>query len=244
LAGSFLPALHDYLNSMVEFDTFYAGAYISDAPPVTLYHKTWDRDEEHYASGPYLLDPFYVAWSGGLPDGCYRLKDVAPSGFTQSEYFINYYRQLNQRDEIGFFATLSNAVTMHVSLGRGVGLPRFSATEATVLDDLTPTVRAVTHAAWNSDYASHQVAQADRSFHRNISDAVSSFGKSELTPRESEITHLILKGHSVKSVAEILKISPDTVRTHQKSVYSKLKIRSLSELFGLFIERLSQFSPQ
>ena len=238
-----LPALHQYLLAAVEFDTFYAGTYITDAPPVTIYHQTWGRDEEHYAAGPYLLDPFYVAWVDGLPDGGYRLRDVAPTGFTRSEYFTNYYCQLDQRDELVIFATVNETVTMHMSLGRGVHLPRFTASEAKSLDNLTPIVRAVAREAWKSTFSGHRVAEVDRLFHKQVSDAVSSFGQSELTPRETEIVHLLLKGHSAKSVASVLKISPDTVRTHQKSIYAKLRIRSLSELFGLFLERLSEFSP-
>lgn len=243
-SGECLPALQEYLNSVVESDTFFVAAYLPDSPPVLIYHKTWDREEENYATGPYLLDPFYISWSEGLPDGCYRLKDVAPSGFEQSQYYTTYYRQLNQRDEVVFFTKVNNTATITVSLGRGLHLPSYRSTEATRLDNLTPVVRSVAREIWRHSFDDHKVEQADRLFHQQISDAFTSFGTSCLTARESEIAHLLLKGHSAKSIADFLKIAVDTVRTHQKNIYSKLDIRSQSELFGLFLEALGQFSPK
>ncbi|MDF9902456.1 UNVERIFIED_ORG: DNA-binding CsgD family transcriptional regulator [Pseudomonas reinekei] len=45
-------------------------------------------------------------------------------------------------------------------------------------------------------------------------------------------------GHSVKSTASQMNISPETVRMHRKSLYLKLEVGSQSELFALFIEWL------
>jgi DNA-binding CsgD family transcriptional regulator len=57
--------------------------------------------------------------------------------------------------------------------------------------------------------------------------------------REREIAHLILRGHSVKSTAQVLGISPETVRMHRKHLYTKLEINSQAELFALFIDWLT-----
>jgi DNA-binding CsgD family transcriptional regulator len=61
---------------------------------------------------------------------------------------------------------------------------------------------------------------------------------SALTPREQEITKLLLKGFSAKSIACILGISPGTVRNHMKQVYSKLEVNFQVEPVGLFFEML------
>lgn len=45
-----------------------------------------------------------------------------------------------------------------------------------------------------------------------------------LTPRETEILKLITRGFSNKEIAEILQISPDTVKTHVKRIFSKLAV--------------------
>jgi DNA-binding CsgD family transcriptional regulator len=47
-----------------------------------------------------------------------------------------------------------------------------------------------------------------------------------LTKREQEILVLLSGGHSVKRIAEILVITPATVQTHCKSVYSKMEIHT------------------
>jgi DNA-binding CsgD family transcriptional regulator len=46
---------------------------------------------------------------------------------------------------------------------------------------------------------------------------------------------MVLQGHSVKSTAQELGISPETVRMHRKNLYLKLDINSQSELFAQFI---------
>lgn len=51
-----------------------------------------------------------------------------------------------------------------------------------------------------------------------------------LTGREKEIIKLIFKGNNSVQIAEILFISPHTVRTHRKNILRKLEINSYTEL--------------
>jgi DNA-binding NarL/FixJ family response regulator len=55
-----------------------------------------------------------------------------------------------------------------------------------------------------------------------------------LSEREIDIVNAVLEGLSYKLIADKLYISIDTVRTHIKSIYKKLKINSKSELFKIF----------
>nr|WP_244625004.1 MULTISPECIES: helix-turn-helix transcriptional regulator [Rhizobiaceae] len=61
-----------------------------------------------------------------------------------------------------------------------------------------------------------------------------------LTRREIEITSLILRGHSSRSIAETLNIAEGTVKIHRKNIYQKLGASSQSELFSMFIVQLSK----
>lgn len=61
-----------------------------------------------------------------------------------------------------------------------------------------------------------------------------------LTEREREAAQMVLRGHSVKSTAREMNISPETVRMHRKNLYLKLGISSQSELFAQFIDWLRQ----
>lgn len=45
-----------------------------------------------------------------------------------------------------------------------------------------------------------------------------------LTARELEVLRLIARGFSNKEIANILKISPDTVKTHIKNIFFKLDV--------------------
>lgn len=59
-------------------------------------------------------------------------------------------------------------------------------------------------------------------------------GDYRLTPREKEVCGLLLAGHSRKQIAATLQISYPTVGFHCTSLYKKLNINSLSELFAMF----------
>lgn len=68
-------------------------------------------------------------------------------------------------------------------------------------------------------------------------NALSDFIKNyELTGRESEIVALLLKGRTYKMVADELCLSENTVKTHIKNIYSKLNIKSKTELVKIFTE--------
>ena len=45
-----------------------------------------------------------------------------------------------------------------------------------------------------------------------------------LSPRESEILHLLIKGYSIKLIAAELKIAFDTTRAHLRNIYQKLHV--------------------
>jgi DNA-binding CsgD family transcriptional regulator len=51
-----------------------------------------------------------------------------------------------------------------------------------------------------------------------------------LSPREREVVELMLTGHRVKNIAEMLFLSEHTVRNHLRSVFAKTGVGSQSEL--------------
>jgi DNA-binding CsgD family transcriptional regulator len=51
----------------------------------------------------------------------------------------------------------------------------------------------------------------------------------ELTDRELEVLRCLVQGMSYKRTAQQLDISLDTVRSHIRSVYSKLQVHSVAE---------------
>lgn len=51
-----------------------------------------------------------------------------------------------------------------------------------------------------------------------------------LSPREQEIIRLVMKGFSTRGIAKVLEISPWTVTTHLRRVFSKLSVNSRAEM--------------
>ncbi len=59
---------------------------------------------------------------------------------------------------------------------------------------------------------------------------------SRLTQRQREVLQLLAEGHSMKQVAEILKISPRTVAFHKYRIMDELQIPSNSELIRFAVK--------
>ena len=80
---------------------------------------------------------------------------------------------------------------------------------------------------------SRQVARRVVQFFQNIEQAPDSAKRvpemQNLTDREDQVLSLLAKGHSYKEIADLLKISFETVRTHVRSIYEKLHVHSRTE---------------
>jgi DNA-binding CsgD family transcriptional regulator len=54
-----------------------------------------------------------------------------------------------------------------------------------------------------------------------------------LSPRQREIVRLLAEGHPLPEVAELLDLSPHTVRGHMKTIFAKLGVQSQVALLSL-----------
>lgn len=57
-----------------------------------------------------------------------------------------------------------------------------------------------------------------------------------LSPREQEIVRLVAKGLPNKTIATVLEISPWTVGTHLRRIFSKLNVNSRAEMVARAME--------
>lgn len=64
---------------------------------------------------------------------------------------------------------------------------------------------------------------------RRVAESFRRATASPLSPRETEILHLLCDGMSYKMIAATLFLSQETVHSHLKSIYRKLEVNSKSE---------------
>lgn len=244
------PQFHETLVAMlqglVEFDQSVIFAYYRDVPPIELYDN-FSRRKHHihvtlYQEGPYLLDPFFQACSQNVKASLYRLRDLAPDRFYQSEYFRSYYARTGLAEEIGYFADLPESVMVVVSLMRSDKYSAYSAREFRKLKEVSEVIRALLrqqHADLYHRFSSYEGDEEQSNIQRYIDHAFRTFGKNLLTPRERDVVEYVLKGNSSAAIGRLLNITAGTVQIHRKNIYQKLGINSQGELFSQFIKGLT-----
>ena len=230
------------LSQAVDHDGSSLIVFHRDAPPVVLYHTLSPNLARHYLdrylAGPYLLDPLYeLAMRKDKPGMC-RFRDTTPDRFHSSEYYRQYCERTHLRDEMDFLVDVADGTTLALVVGRRA--KRFSRSELARLELVRPVVLAVMGRVWAHWAERIAPREPARDMHQRLTRCFENFGETVLTEREREITQLLLRGHSTKSVARELDIAPGTVMVHKRNLFAKLGITSQFALFSLFIEELSR----
>ncbi len=187
-----------------------------------------------FVKGPFLLDPYYLAATAEERFGVFRLRDLSPTGFKDSEYYKAWYRNCGYQDECGFVIPTSGDGFVNIALGKTASRATFTKRELQILADIYPAVETLCRQHWSERGSDDSGINLRAQLH----NALESFGSSLLTERETQVINLVLHGHSTKTVAEKLSISMETVKLHRKHAYAKLEVSSQAELFYLFLDSL------
>ncbi len=235
-------ALIDAIGSIVDHEGTCLIAFHKDAGPEVLHHTLEPAGEKHYLgrylAGPYLLDPLYqLTQREDKPTLC-RFRDELPDRFRSSEYYRQYCDQTHLLDEMDFLSDVSATTTLALVVGRRKRM--FNKTELTRLERIEPIVQAAIRKIWSSWAAKTNRLDRDVGMHRRLTKCFDNFGQNVLTDRERQISQLLLRGHSSKSIARILNIAPGTVMVHKRNLFLKLGITSQYELFSIFIDDLGK----
>jgi len=230
-----VTAIEDLLEISDSLVILYPAHQIPRVSHNTITHQ---NDTERYLSGAYLLDPYYRRAKQDKIEGVISLKQVAPNGFFESEYYKSYYRVSELLDEICFVVQLEQGFGL-ISLTRHNDRPAFSTDEQQLLAEIYPVVEHVLSSLWGNC-----APETASRFHQQLERAERLFGTAFLTEREYEVVHLMLRGHSTKSIAEHLGVVLETIKFHRKQLYHKLDISSQSKLFHLFLEAVKNSEPE
>lgn len=251
IGTSDLPlALDEFLKSVADFDlTVIFGYPYGECP--RLLHNGYGAHATHaaldaYLRGAYLLDPFYTASVHGHPPGLWRMRELAPDDFFQSDFYgaseVHPCISLEPGslvEEIGFLVPLPCGFTAAYSLMRKTGRPPFDESEMSRLRALEPIVREALRSHWRQLDSGALVNPLDGA----LEAAFARFAQDYLTYQQRRIVQLILRGHSTLSISTIIGTTEGTVKIHRKNIYRRLEISSQSELFGRFIKSLFVDEP-
>ncbi len=185
-----------------------------------------------FVNGAFLLDPYYLAVTRDRKFGFFRMRELAPAGFKDSEYYKTWYKNCGYQDECGFLIPMHGSGFINIALGRVTTRTPFTKKQLGVLEAICPAVETMCQQHWDE----LEMEPSDVNLRKQLQSALEAFGSSLLTEREAQVINLILHGHRTKTVAEKLSISMETVKLHRKHAYAKLEISSQAELFYLFLD--------
>jgi len=224
------------LKAMVQIDDATIVVYPGLQLPVIEYFELPQNGApstlDKYVRGAFLLDPYYLAAATKKQFGVFRLRELAPRGFRDSDYYRNWYRNCGYQDECGFLIENGAEGFINIALGRTEPRSVFSKRDVDTLRAIRPVIEALCRQHWNLD----ETPPTEIHLRARLHEALSAFGSSLLTERESQVINLVLQGHSTKTLAERLSISVETVKLHRKHAYAKLQVNSQAELFHLFLD--------
>jgi len=233
-------ALIEAVDIVVKHEGTCLLAFHRHRSPDVIHHTLEPAGQKHYLerylAGPYLLDPLYQLAVQEKKPGLCRFRDQLPDRFRSSEYYRQYCDQTHLLDEMDYLADVATDTTLVLVIGRRDRM--FTKTQLQRLKLIEPTVQACMARIWRQWTAGKEVAGNDDALHRKLIDCFERFGESVLTERERQISQLLLRGHSSKSIARVLRIAPGTVMVHKRNLFAKLDISSQYELFSMFIDRL------
>jgi DNA-binding CsgD family transcriptional regulator len=238
---TFGPAADDFLRGVAAFDMTCIFAFNPSSAPALIhdgYSASVSRNAlGSYLKGGYLLDPFYVACTGEVPDGLWRMSDIAPDEFFSSDFAASQEVHPCISDEsgtlieeIGFIVTLADGWRATYSLMRNRTSQPFAATEFEELSELATLLGPLVQA---------HVEKAPITPEPKAGEVESMLQKAfstQLTPAQFRVVNLILRGHSNQSIAKELHITEGTAKLHRHNAYQRLGVTSQSELFRIFIE--------
>jgi len=199
--------------------------------------STYRTNLDMYLDGVYQLDPFYTHFCKDRNSAAMLIRDVAPDRFNLTEYHRRYYRNIELLDEMAIFSDLRDGRFLFFSLSRRAQEARFRRRELDTLQCSLPLLESLCRQHFGSSSYS-QENLSGKAEEQRLEYALERFGEPSLTPREHEVAVRILKGHSSKSLAREIDISPETVKIHRRNIYRKLVISSQSELFVKFLNTL------
>lgn len=246
------------LREIIDFDCAVMLGYRPNKHPIYLYDSIPANREllfQRYLTESYQHDPFYRLVADARQQGVFHLSDLAaqPHNYQQSHYQQQFYPQTGWQDEISLVIRLDSERWILLYLGHLTAGQRFSTRDRQALRMRFETLAPLCRHHWGANalllaQSDDATALSDHNdtpdMRRWVENALLSFGTQLLSPREQQITALLVQGLDSQEIASQLGITHGTVKNHRKRIYAQLHVASLSELFQLFLNHLIGATPR
>jgi DNA-binding CsgD family transcriptional regulator len=243
--AGFLDALYALVSARVTVDSMSVLQFFRDQRPRVLFCNpvlpmaTWDA----YTAGPYLFDPIHQHFMAGGAAGVYRLADIAPPDYLDSDFFRQFIASHDNCDERDLLVPNARGWAFAVMLTRARRSRPFSPADVEAMQTLQPLLAALLrrHAALSFELLEPETARD--LVQRKIDTTMRCFGASLLTPREHAVLRYLLGGYSSSLIGERLGIAEGTVKIHRRNIHAKLDLNSQAEVLALFLQCIPLAEP-
>ena len=246
----FSSALADYLRTLLPCSHLIILGCRRNKHPIYLYDAIPHNREylfQRYLTDAYLSDPFYQFCLENHGDKTLMLSGLVQDDSSQQRYLINRYQQqfcpqTGVFDELCLCTWLDEERWILLFTGQTDEDPTRHMRQYHELSADSAVLHALIRQQWAGAERKPETsllqssAMADKSeFRLALQQAMHSFGEGLLTRKEQGIILLIVQGYDSADIAQLEGIALGTVKNHRKSIYRKLNVSSLSELYQLFM---------
>ncbi|WP_217515198.1 response regulator transcription factor [Vibrio metschnikovii] len=230
------------LKRFVTFDCAVILGYRQHKHPIYLYDSLPSQRQllfQHYLTHSYRYDPFYVAIVEQQQTGVLQRSEFKPGNPLQENYHVDFYQKTGWQDEVCIAVDLEDNRWIVIYLGMLQTDQPISQQQINGLKQSFTVLQALCRQHWGSQALFlAENSQSEHDLRHWVAAAIADFATDCLTPREQQITTLLVQGLDSQEIAAQLSISHGTVKNHRKRIYQQLQISSLSELFQLFLNHL------
>jgi DNA-binding CsgD family transcriptional regulator len=241
---SFPKMLTEFMRVWIPIAEISVLEFRKNMQPIVVYRygeESYDHDMKIYIGGMYLLDPFYLAFEAADQRGVLHIKRDGIEDVSDSKVYRNYFNYMRSRNEVGTLHEVGDDACIHLSIFLNDKDEDQIERTIGVLHDIEPmitTLFKMYYRAHSEDTGEGGQEQPRQQLHRQIVNSLMLFGSDVLTKRELTVVQNLLRGHSAKSMARILNITPGTISIHRSNIYRKMNVTSQAELSSMFLHQL------
>lgn len=199
-----------------------------------------------YTETGFLRDPLWQRIKANA-SGAVEIIPMRTCEFLDRDYRKQFYEKPNIGQELALI-TQAGDVGVYAGFYREAGHEEFSQSDVERLTVFARPTLATLHKhaeimdaakPFTLSHACHQIPVTRDELLVRVRDAMMSEDNG-LTPREAEICACIVLGYTVLGMSLNMSISINTVATHRKRAYAKMKISSQNELFARYFATVQQ----